>query len=308
MVFLYRTVMVSGTLPDKEGVSEGMASISLFLQDVGWNLIDDRSAEPATGVPATHMKYVFSSNGEEDQYPTFFLTLYSGTNTAVNSDVMGHQVHTAYDVGAHDVPASGVVSDTALGNANNSLQIESQSENMQLWMSGDSEMVHIVSMRETSKNSTTMDNIYFGRFNSFTDIDENPYPLIAQGGTSTIVTNQTNARGIGGNPPQAFSNNSEMETFAVLTVSNQQPYQIGAANDIWLASPILVNYVDASPASIPRKNIAGTVRNGWRGSPPSTGMLNLSFLTASGTFGEQIYQSFSRVDNTSIYCMVLRVS
>jgi hypothetical protein len=305
MAFLYRTVMVSGTLPDKEGVSLGMEAISLFLQDVGWNLIDDRSAEPATGVPSTHMKYVFSSNGEQGQYPTFFLTLYSGTSAAQNSDAMGHQVHTAYDVGAHDVPASGVVSDTLLGYVSNSLQIESQTENMQLWMSGDSEMVHIVSKRETTLNSTTMDNVYFGRYNSFEPIYENPYPLIAQGGTNTIVTDQINARGIGGNPPRAFAQNTDMTTFAALITTGQQPYNIGAVDSIFVALPLLVVYNDTSPVG---KGVSGTIRNGWKGTSPSAGLLNLSFLTASGTFGEQIYQSFSRIDTPGVSSLILRVS
>jgi hypothetical protein len=307
MVFLYRTVTISGTLPDKEGVSAGMAEISTFLQDVGWNLIDDRSAEPATGTPATHMKYVFSSTGEQGQYPTFFLTLFSGTGgTTANLDVMGHQVHTAYDVGAHDVPSSGVVSDTFMGYVSNSLTIESQSENMHLYMSGDSEMVHIVSRKQITNNSTTMDNIMVGRFNSFLSIDESPYPLIAHGGTSTIVTAQTSARGIGGNPPQAFDANSEMLTLAALVLTNQTPYNIGAADSIFIATPLLVVYTDASPL---RKDVAGTIRNGWRGTTPTTAnMLNLSFMTASGTFGEQIYQSFTRADNGTIPSLILRVS
>jgi hypothetical protein len=305
MVFLYRRIVVSGTLPDKEGVSLGLSEISTFLQDVGWNLIDDRSAEPATGVRSTHMKYVFSSNGEQGQYPTFFLTLFSGTSAAQNSDAVGHQVHTAYDVGTHDIPASGVVSDTLLGYVSNSLQIESQTENMQLWMSGDSEMVHIVSERETTKNSTTMDNVYFGRYNSFEPIYENPYPLIAQGGTNTIVTDQINARGIGGNPPRAFAQNTDMTTFAALITTGQQPYNIGAVDSIFVALPLLVVYNDTSPVG---KGVSGTIRNGWKGTSPSAGLLNLSFLTASGTFGEQIYQSFSREDNTSVSSMILRVS
>jgi hypothetical protein len=250
------------------------------------------------------MKYVFSSNGEEHNYPTFFVTLYSGSSTAQNGDVMRHQVHTAYDVGTHDVPASGVVSDTALGYTSQTLNIVSQTENTHLTMAGDAEMIHVVSRKETTKTSSTMDNIYFGRFNSFDSVDDNPYPLICQGGTSFIITDQINARGIGGNPPQGFQNNGEMLTMVFNLNDAQQPYQMGV-DSIFFAQPIVVAYSDPTPI---RKGIAGTVRNGWRGAD-ATSLLNLSILTASGTaIGVQTYQSFTRWNSVSNPSLILRKS
>lgn len=312
MVFQYKEVVVSGTQEGVEGCSAAMAEISTFMQDCGWTLVDDRSAEPATGNDTTHMKYVFSSNGENGEYPTFFVTLYSGISVTQNQSRVSANVHTAYDVGSHGLPASGVTSgstSTSLGPSATSLNVRSQDDNTQLFMSGDSEMVHIITRREiTNEASTTMDNIYFGRFNSFMSVEENPYPLLVNGANGTTITTigSLNPKGIGGQPPQAFSNNSEMEvrTYASTAYSDAvQPYNLGV-DSIFVALPMIVNYDDGNPI---RKGVAGTVRNGWI-SADATNLLNLSILTASGTFGVQEYRSFTQANSVINPSIIVRKS
>ncbi|MBD3260424.1 MAG: hypothetical protein GF334_01880 [Candidatus Altiarchaeales archaeon] len=313
MVFTFRQVIVSGTQEGVEGVSAALQELNTFMQDAGWSLVDDRSAEPGTNIDSTHHKIVWSSNGEQGNYPTFFVTAYSGTGTPTDSSRISIDVHSAYDVGTHTFPASGVRSAstnlTGIGSTQSAVQVRSQDDNTELYISGDSEMVALVT-RKTIDNSagTTMDSICFGRFNSFMSVNENPYPLLVNGdstvGGGVVTTNFNSVRGIGGNPPAGFNQNNDMEVLAHQFTSNQQPYDLGSANDVWVALPFLVTYDDTSP--IPRSGIAGTVRNAWVGAE-SFILNNLSILTASGTFGVQKYQAFNHETFSNVSSLIIRI-
>lgn len=315
MVFQYREVVVSGTQEGVEGVSAALEEISTFMQDCGWTLIDDRSSQPGTANASTHMKYVFSSNGEEGNYPTFFVSMYSGTSAAVNSNLITTDCHTAYDLGANNVPASGIRTTagavTTVPNTLTSLAVRSQDDNMQLFMSGDSEMIHIVSRREISNSTTTtMDSISLGRFNSFMSVEENPYPMIVNGNSSTAVAtvSTTAPRSIGGQPPRGFVNNNETTVATYSTqayADNAQPYSINAVDSIFFAFPLMVIYNDTTSPGF--KGAAGTIRGGWLGAD-STRLLNLSILTASGTFGAQEYRSFTHATATTTPSLIVRKS
>lgn len=311
MVFQYRRVLVSGTAEGVEGVSAGLAEISTFMQDCGWTLVEDRSAEPGTGADDTHMKYVFSSNGESGNYPTFYITLYSGSSTSVNSNSMYTVAHTAYDIGTHLTPASGVRTGTSNNvtdsNGDNLLQIMSQSDNTEIYMSGDSEMVHLVTRKESDNNSAnTMDNAYFGRFNSFYSVEDNPYPMIVVCGAGNSINTAitTYPRGIAGNPPTSSPDRSRMTTHAPAAGSfdANQPYDLGV-DSIFTALPILISYENLNNI----KGMAGTVRNGWI-SADSTRLLNLSVLTSSGTEGLQEFISFTSETLSSTPSLILRKS
>jgi hypothetical protein len=320
MTYVYREVLIPGTDEGVEGVSAGLVEISTFMQDCGWDLVEDRSAEPATGFDDTHPKYVFSSNGESGNYPTFYMTLYSGSANSQNSNSLFAVAHTAYDIGTHLTPASGVR--TGVGktagvakpndtNAENRLHIRSQDDNTEIYMAGDSEMVHLITRKTIDNNSSnTMDNIMFGRFNSFFSVDENPYPMIVQGNSSpTILTATTTfPRGIWSNPPVASSDRGHIETSQ--PASNAQldasmPYSMGV-DSIFAALPIAVYYIQVGTTD-PVKAVAGTVRNGWI-SVDASDMLNLSILTASGSGGAQEYRSFTHETSFTIDSLVVRKS
>lgn len=307
MVFRYKLVTVSGTQEGVEGVSAGINEITTYLQEVGWNLVDDRRSQAASNdISLTH-KVVFSSNGEEDNYPTFFLTLVSGTSTATDQNAVTFLAHTAYDLTAHDVPASGVSSGpNNKPSAVERLQIRSQDDDTEIYMSGDSEMVHFITRRVNLNNiSSTMDNVMVGRFNSFMSIEDNPYPLIANGSTGITITTAefSEVRGTGGNPPEAFDASGSMEVRNYVINTAQQPYNIGAADTVFNALPLLVSYNSASIG----KGIAGTIRNAWA-LPANVGVLNLGNLIASGTFGIQEYLSFTVEPNSSGDPLVVRKS
>lgn len=311
MVFTFRKVVVSGTQEGVEGASAAIQELNTFMQDAGWTLVDDRSAESATGTDSTHHKIVWSSNGEQGNYPTFYVTAYSGINSVIDNDRVSFDVHTAYDVGTHTFPASGVrAADSGLtgiaGNAT-SVQVRSQDDDTELYISGDSEMVHFVTRKAIDNSaSNTMDSISFGRFNSFMPVDENPYPLLVNSdGTlgGGVVVRNFNARGVGGNPPTGFNTGGDMEVLDYGLADNNHPYNLGSANDIWLALPLLVTYDETT---VPRSGIAGTIRNGWIGAEADV-LDNLSVLTASGSFGSQKYQSFTRAIPGNVESLILRI-
>lgn len=312
MTYVYREVLISGTAEGVEGVSAGLSEISTFMQDCGWDLIDDRSAEPGTILDSTHMKYVFSSNGEEGNYPTYFVTLTSGSTTTVNSNFMYMSLSTAYDLGAHTTPASGVHTRNLLTNTDTNgdgrLQIMSQSDNTYLYMAGDSEMVHFITRKANDNNSVnTMDNVYIGRFNSFLTVEDNPYPLMYLGvpGNNITTAITTYSRGMWGNPPQSSSLRSNITTIvpsAITSSDTNQPYNMGV-DSIFIAFPIAVYYI--STASFARKGVVGTVRNGWVGAD-RTHLDNFSVLTASGSGGAQEYITFSQANSLTIPSMILR--
>lgn len=312
MVYIYRKVLVSATTEGIEGVSSGMASISTFMQDCGWNLVEDRSSEPGTGQDATHMKYVFSSNGEEGNYPTFYMTLYSGSSSAANTDLMFAVTHTAYDTGTHLTPASGVrtgngtlVTDV---NADNRLQIKSQSDDTEIYMAGDSEMVHLITRKTIDNNSiNTMDNIFFGRFNSFFSVEDNPYPLIIQADQTLSITVATSTfpRAVWSNPPQSSAARAHVSTNSPSTLFDaNQPYNLGVTS-IFTALPIVIYYLSV-PGDIVQ-SVAGTVRNGWISADGSS-LLNLSILTASGSGGAQEYISFTKENSLTTPSLIVRKS
>lgn len=297
MVFGYTKVIVSGTRENVEGVSAALVEISTFMQSVGWVLVDNRSAEPGTAIDATHMKYVFSSNGEENNYPTFFTTLYSGISVLTDSSSISMSMHTAYDANAHTTPASGVRStSSAIGSISQTLNVRSQDDDVAIYMSGDSEMVHLITARQISNNNTlTISNVYFGRINSFMTLDENPFPLIMVGtNANTIITTATssNITGVGGNPIKGFNTFNEMKVIATTIADDKQPYNLGNLESVFFANPLIVTYEDTLPIA---KGIAGTIRNGWQGAD-GTHMLNFSILTASGSFEVQTYQAFIPAD------------
>jgi hypothetical protein len=255
------------------------------LQAAGWQLIDNRSTQAGSATPSLTHKLVFSSNGEAGNYPTFYMTLFSGTGAAAGSSLVSFLMSTAYDVVAHDVPSSGVSSSANnIQDANTSLNTPSEA-NFEVWMSGDSEGVAFIT-RQTS----TYDSICLGRANSFSSVSENSFPLyVSGGGSSAIVVSNSSVRGVGGNPPRAFTASNEMEASLVTFAAANQPYDLDAATSIFLAVPILLMYDDASPI---RKGAAGTLRNVWATAGTNAGTLAEGRLTASGTFGAQTYRVF----------------
>jgi hypothetical protein len=285
MSFVYQNITISGARVDTEGASKFIQEASSFLQDAGWQLIDDRSAQAGSATPSLTHKLVFSSNGEAGNYPTFYLTVFSGTAALAGSSLVTFLMSTAYDTAAHDVPSSGV-SSSANNIQDSNVTLNTPSEaNFEVWMSGDSEGVVFI-----TRQTATYDSVCLGRANSFSTVQENSFPLYINGvSSSSIVVSNANVRGVGGNPPRAFNAGNEISAETTAFASTNQPYDLSTTTSIFLATPIVLMYDDTTPI---RKGAAGTIRNAWATAGTNAGVLSEGRLTASGTSGVQTYRVF----------------
>ncbi len=287
MTFVYKELTVSGSRADTEGTAKFIQEAKLFLEEAGWTTFDDQS----TAVAGSHL-ITFSSNGEDNNLPTFYIVLNSGTSTAQNSNTVSLQVATNWDAGAHDEGSGVIAPTTKITNA----AIEGDSNgDFNLWMSGDSQGVVFV----TRNLSTQYDSVCIGRANQFHTLADDTHPLYINGGTGAgiIVENTVNVRGIAGNPPRILDANSEAEIVAIAFGSTNQPYQLGSVTSIFLAFPLVLMWDDFSPI---RKGAIGTLRNAWAGAGSNAGMLAEGTLIASGTFGKQVYRAFLQATTDSL--------
>ena len=284
MTFGFKTFVVSGTRPDTEGASKLVQELTGFMvSDLGWVLEDDQSDQAG----ADHF-IVVRSNGEEGTYPTFFMQVSSGTGTSasLNQDVANVAPATAWDSAAHAVPSSGV---SALVANSGPMDVDSNG-NTQIWISGDSEGVVVITKRESTD---TYDSLFFGRANPVLPVDQNPYPLYTAGAAGAAINvTSSQPRGIGGQPPVAFTSIGDLDALVVGLASTNQPYNLGTATSIFAAVPIVLVYNDTTPEP-DLKGVMGTARSVWAGAGSSEGMLQASELTASGTFGKQVYKAFT---------------
>lgn len=298
MPFGFKTFVVSGTRSDTEGASKLVQELSTFMVSVGWTVTDDRTDQPGI----SH-KMVLQSNGEDSNFPTYYMIVHSGNSATptADQDTINILPATAYDVGAHAVPASGV----EVPNNNNIAPIDVDSNgNTDIWMSGDSEGVAIVTKKQ---GGNVYDSTFFGRANSVRTVEENPYPLYTAGVNGIAVDpTPTAVKGIGGQPPQLFTGSSDIVALAYSFATNDAPYNIGAATSIYFASPIVLVHGDTTggvPPDLHRRGIIGTARNVWVSAGSNQSLLQASKLTASGTFGKQVYQAFT----TTAESLVMRI-
>ncbi len=294
MPFGFQTFVVSGTRDDTEGASKLIQDMSTFMVSLGWTVTDDRSDQAGTA-----HKVVLESNGEGNNFPTFFMIVHSGSSTSASTgqDTVNVLPATAYDVAAHAVPSSGV----QVPAASNTSPIDVDSNgNTNIWISGDSEGIVVVSQRSSS---SSYDSLYFGRANSVRSVAENSYPLYTAGvnGIAIDVTPGV-VEGIGGQPPEVFTGSGDILAIGYL-FNTEQPYNIGAATSIYFAAPIFIWYNDTTGGPGPsnqRRGAMGTARNAWIGAGSNQSMLQASKLIASGTFGKQVYQAFTATSESLI--------
>ncbi len=289
MPFTYREFTISGSRDDTEGTAKFIQEAKLFMEEAGWTTFDDNT----TAAGASH-QLVMSSTGEGNDLPTFYVVLTSGSGGASTGQNLTHfQVANDWDAGAHSVPAGGLISPSTVS-TNSTFNTRSQAD-YNVWLSGDSEGLAFI----TRQGTTTYDSVAFGRLNTFTSLDEDPYPLYVHTSPSSLVQveNTINVRGIAGNPPRILDANSEAEIIAIAFGSNNQPYQLGSVTSIFLAAPLVLMWDDGVPI---RKGAIGTLRNAWAGAGSNAGMLAEGTLIASGTFGKQVYRAFLQASADSL--------
>lgn len=286
MTFVHKNVIISGSTSGVDSAAALLQEISGVMVAAGWTVEDDRSAVPTTFAGAT--KIVFRSNGENNDLPTFYATAFSGTSTAAGGGIVAFAMHTAYDVGTHAVPASGVVTAQGVPIANNSVSVIAN-EISEVWISANAEYLVVV----TRDEGNAYDSAAYGRVTQFTSLDQDPFPLFvnAEGSQGVTATNVSQVQGIAGNPPVASttSNQAVILSFNTLTSTNQ-PYNMSGANSIFVAGPLL--FAKRSNTGSPGQGLIGMVPGHWEGAGTAANMLPQARLTASGTGGVQTYRAF----------------
>jgi hypothetical protein len=289
MPFQYQHFTISGSRDEVCGASEFVTKAKEFLESAGWTVVDDRRTEPGSAVDADTHKVVLSSDGEGHAYPTYYMTIASGTGSETNAPNVSFMMSTGYDVGTHDVLPTDAKIPGALGSSE--LVSVLAQDDFRVWMSGDSEGV--VFITQGAPGPTNYDSLSLGRANPFYHVGIDPYPLYILEAAGTIITpGDASARLIAGNPPHAVTGNSQGVTLELTFAGANQPYTGShtSVTSIFLAVPVVLAFTTS--AANPYRGAIGTARNHWYGAGTAAGMLAEATLTASGSFGEQIYRAF----------------
>lgn len=288
MPFTYSHVIVSGTNSGVEGVAQFIQLARPFLESAGWTMVDDRTAQAGSATLANTHKMVFSSRGESGAEPTFYMTIVSGTGAGPANNQASFVVHTAYDVGTHALPASGVASST-VANASAALQVRSTDSVTEVWMSGDADGVTFVTKRITAV--PTFDSQTIAKVKSFYGSAVEPYGIFLLGSSTIALQTSTIALyGVANEPPLSIDNSTLLANAVSPTLpAAAQPYNTGVADSIYFAMPIVVVLGSANK----QQGAVGVIPSLWEGTSTTGGMLNEGILTASGSGGVQTYKVFS---------------
>ena len=296
MPFTFKHLVISGTRSDTQGPSKFIQEARIFLEDAGWVMVDDRTSQAGSVNPALTHKMVFSSNGEAGNFPTFYLTIFSGTGAGSALADNPFLMHTAYDLGSNTVPASGAVTHPSASlPAGNTLTM-GVNVNTEVWMSGDSNGVAFVTSEIGSPN---FDSMAVGKAQVFNPPEIEPYGLYVQGSNNTSISvgNSQGGRVIAGNPPLSSKTGTGDYSFLrIILGSTNQPYDIGSANSIYYAAP-LVAFADVTATE---RGAIGMLQNVWESAGTNGGMLQQATLTASGVGGVRTYLSFSAGTTASL--------
>jgi hypothetical protein len=292
MAFLFREVTVSGGNQALEGTSGVVNAITDFLTDIGFSIEDDRRSQPGNANDTLTHKVVFNSNGGETGLrPNWYLQVSSGTAAAVNANNIGFNASTAYDVGTHNVPASGIEVATGALSTWRSLVTDSDGYNA-MFMAGDKDGFVLV----LNQNGDITQVANMGRVNTFLDEDLEPYGLLCRTSTTTAI-NTTDARGIvGNNPPQPLTTaqDASIGVYA-LAVANEPRINLGNAEALFTALPYVWLVNDASPV---RKGAIGYIPHVFAGASDTAGVPFIGKAVVSGTGQE--FRVFSNI-STSLY-------
>lgn len=281
MPFSFREVTISGLRQDTEGTSAALNTITdVLVNEMGWGLEDDRRTQPGNAnVTLTHKVVFKNNNGESGNDVNWFITLTSGTALATDSNLIGSQIHSLYDVSIHDTATSGV--ETPLSHVTNTFNTDSNG-NFKMWISGDKDAVVIIT--QVLNNFSFMT---FGKSKGFLGPNIEPYGIYLHSIASTIPTT-TSVKSIVSNPPIAMQNANEGEFLSISTLTNNQPrINLGQQDPIFTFFPMVHTVDDGSPI---RKGAIGLVRNAWAGIGANVGWLRPSLITVSGSI--QTYLGF----------------
>jgi hypothetical protein len=266
MSFVFRELTVSGSNQGVEGTSGVINAITDAMTTAGWAIEDDRRSQAgSTSLVTTHKIVLKSDGGELGTSPNWYLTLTSGTSSTQGLNDIGTQISTAYDVGAHDVSASGIKNpDTGTLSSLTKLVTDSDGYNA-LWIAADKDVVVIVN----NYVGTSFSAFYAGKAVNFLDEDKEPYGVMTR-----IVANHawagSGAVGIVGNPPENITTGSDgYILYYAFAATNEPRVGLGNPEALFTAVPWLWVVNDASPL---RKGAIGYLKHCYSGAPNTAGV------------------------------------
>ena len=236
MTFVYNEITISGGNRDVHGITGVLNALTDHLVTCGFVLVDDRRSQPGSATLSLTHKVVLSSDGGESGLdPNFYITLTSGLAAATTATQIGMQVSTAYDVGAHAVPASGIKSpDTFTLSQLRSFTMDVDGYN-RLWMSADQDAISFVQ----NYIGDTYWTVDIGKADTFLDGDLEPYGVYLSS-IGAIQSTPTSVFGLMGNNPvnPVLATNDSGFVSYIFAAANQPTQGMGNEEPRWAAMPI----------------------------------------------------------------------
>lgn len=277
MVFHFREVTVSGANEGVEGMSGMINAITDAMVTAGWSIVDDRRGQAGSSLlTTTHKIVLVNDGGESGTSPNIYFTMTSGTSATVNQITIGMQISGAYDVGSHDVPASGVrYPDSGLLSQMRTFIGDPDGYN-HLWIAADKDQVTWVN----NSTGNTNYHVVVGKVKAFLDEDSEPYGAVLYSSVNVNISN--GATGIVGNPPEVIDvvSDGDFFTYSTLSTKNEPRAGLGNKEAIFTAVPILWSVDDAAPV---RKGVIGFVKHLFTAANQSAGLPPFGRLVVSGT-------------------------
>lgn len=294
MSFVFKELTVSGANQGVEGTSFVINEIVDAMTTAGWSIEDDRRSQAGTtNTTTTHKVVMINNGGETGQDANIYITLVSGNSATLNSNLFGAQLHTAYDVNNHLVPAGGIKNpDTTTSSLLKTTATDSNGYT-NLWVAVDKDAMIVM----TNSVSTVDSILAIGRSQRFMEASAEPYGAYIYTAASFTI-NTTNAAGIvGNNPPQNLISAEGEFLITTLATTTQPRTGLGQSEAVWSALPVLFVADDASPI---RKGVIGYVRHIFTGTTQLGGLPRVGKLIVSQTgqefrvFGQSPNSTFLR--------------
>lgn len=292
MTYAYKRVTVSGINIGTEGTSKAISLITDFLvNDCGWILEDDRRSQGGSAtLSATHKVVLRNNKGENGDTPEWYITLASGVGAAAANSNIDCFIHTAYDVGTHTVPASGL--STPLQTVRNGVTFVVDTDGyFNMWMFGDKDGFVVV-----NNELNTQQMLIAGRVYPLLSDTYEPYGIYLTTQSNSFSPLHTSIRSIIGQPPLAITTASEGSFLWHAPTATQEP-RLGLPSNREPTFALLPILFVASNAT--NKGAIGIVRHVFGAVPESVGWVEGSILTASGS--GRTYIAFTEGTATSVF-------
>lgn len=262
MTFAYSETVISGSRRGIEGTSSTIQRIKTTLNQMGWTVYDDRTAQAGT-----NHKLIMTTSGESGTDNPWYLVMTSGS-----IDEVGFQISTDWNLGTHTIAGVFAPADAT------TVTLNTDEDNpCVLWVSGDLDALALLTRAQDN-----YDSVLVGRSRNFLTPAREPYGLYLIG-TATLGVDlvSTTVRGIAGPAPTAITAGSDAETKVIAQTTTDSPYTLdGGVEPIYLALPVTWFLTDSATVG---KGAVGFLRNVWSGPDSANGLMSETIIVVSGT-------------------------